>query len=65
MDKGQSAFKNYNIPDKVPVYDESKHLKKAKTDTVEKFGDDNKVTDIPETLIIPTTSGIGADFDLD
>ena len=66
VDKGQSSYKNAETPDKVPTFNDEKHLKKAKTESVESFG--TKVSssgDYPDTEIIPTTLSIGSDFDLD
>lgn len=66
VDKGQSALKKESNAEKVPTFDNEKHIKKSKTETVTSFGKESAhETDYPDTEIIPTTLSIGSDFDLD
>jgi hypothetical protein len=66
VDKGQSSFKKESNSEKVPTFNEEKHIKKSKTDTVSSFGTTTTPdNDYPDTEIIPTTLSIGSDFDLD
>lgn len=70
-EKGESVLEHEEDMEKVLVYNEEKHLKKSKTETVNKFSGEDETagpassSDYPDDISIPTTSTIGNDFSLD